>query len=180
MRVGFSPPWMPRDSIMQNVARENWRSLYFFSGLVVLFVLVIGVLILFPSLPDPTCASLIVGSEKEIPITLPATCDRVSAVDPDTMVKYLENERNRRGLTFSHWIICTEAPTGGFAFMDDPHWLPSYVPGTYQYRRTVVIVPYAQPIPKGSQVVGEVCLMPWRKYIRQIAGQCNGKFSAWK
>lgn len=156
------------------------RSLYFFFGLVVLFVLVIGVLILFPSLPDPTCASLIVRSEKEVTIPLPANCARVSAADPDTMAKYLEDERNRRGLTFSQWIICNEAPTGGFAFMDDPLWLPSYVPGTYQYRRTVVIVPYAQPIPKGSQVVGEVCLMPWRKYIRQIAGQCNGKFSVWK
>jgi hypothetical protein len=50
----------------------------------------------------------------------------------------------------------------------------------YQFRRTVIILPYAQPVPKGSSVVAEVCLMPWRKYISQIVGQCNGKFTVWK
>jgi hypothetical protein len=28
--------------------------------------------------------------------------------------------------------------------------------------------------------VAEVCLMPWRKYISQIVGQCDGKFTVWK
>ena len=179
MRVGFSQMHAER---LDNPERRprKLRPSYFFAGLVMLCVLVMGVLILFPSLPDPTCASLIVRSEKEISIPLPANCARVSAVDPDSMVEYLEDERSRRGLTFGQWIVCKETTTGGFAFMDNPSWLPSYVPGTYQYRRTVVIVPYAQPIPKGSKVVGEVCLTPWWKYIRQIAGQCNGKFSAWK
>lgn len=58
--------------------------------------------------------------------------------------------------------------------------MPSYAPRTYQFRRTVIILPYAQSVPKGSTVVAEVCLMPWRRYVSQIAGQCAGKFAAWK
>jgi hypothetical protein len=64
--------------------------------------------------------------------------------------------------------------------MNDSHWLPSYVPGTYQFRRTVIIVPYAQPTPQRSPVIAEVCLMPWGKYFSQLAGQCNGKYKVWR
>jgi hypothetical protein len=104
-------------------------------------------------------------------------------VATDDTVKYLEKERTARGLIFKEWITCRKVGQfqgAGLAFMDDPHWLPSYVPGTYQYRRTVIIGPYAQPIPQGSPVVAAVCLKPWRQYLSQIAGQCDGKFSIWK
>jgi hypothetical protein len=156
------------------------RPLYFFAGILVVCVLVVGVLILFPSLFDPTCASLLARSEEEVVISLPANCARSRNVASDDIVKYLEQERNGRGLRFHEWITCREVPAGGFAFMNDPHWLPSYVPGTYQFRRTVMIVSYAQPNPQGSSIVAEVCLMPWWNYIRQIAGKCDGKFSVWK
>ena len=95
------------------------------------------------------------------------------------MVKYLEKERVGRNLIFKEWIRCEGVPAGGFAFADDPRWLPSDVPGTYQFRRTVIIVAYARPIPQGSEVVAEVCVMPWRKYLRQIMGECDGKFAVW-
>jgi len=64
--------------------------------------------------------------------------------------------------------------------MHDDHWLPSYVPGTYEFRRTVIIVPYRQPAPQGSPVIAEICLMPWRRYVSQIIGQCDGKYSVWR
>jgi len=156
------------------------KPFYVWGPLLGVCLLALGVLILFPSLPDPTCASLLARSKEEVDIPLPANCVRSHNVASDDMVKYLDHERNGRGLLFHEWITCREVPAGGFAFMNDPHWLPSYVPGTYQFRRTVIIVPYAQPIPQGSPVVAEVCLMPWRRYIRQVAGQCDRKFSVWR
>jgi len=161
-----------------NATGRNWR-VYLLAGFL-LCVLGMAALIIFPSLPDPTCLSLIVRSEQDALILLPANCSRNRSMDSDSMVKYLEDERNRRGLLFRQWIICNGTPESSFGFMNDPRWLPSYVPGTYQYRRTVIIVPYAQPIPEGSPVIAEVCLMPWRNYIRQIAGECTGKYSVWK
>ena len=92
----------------------------------------------------------------------------------------LERERLARNLIFKEWITCRGATATGFTFADDPRWLPSYAPGTFQFRRTVVIVPYARPIPQGSEVVAEVCVMPWRKYLQQIVWEHNGKFSLWK
>lgn len=165
---------------------SKWRAvrvkpLYLVAGLLGVCVLAVGVVILFPLSPDPTCASLLARSEEEVHISLPANCDRSRNVASDSMVEYFEHERSSRGLIPHEWITCKDAPAGGFSFMSDPHWLPSYVPGTYQYRRTVIIVPYGpHPILQGPRVVGEVCLMPWRRYIRQIAGQCDGKFSVWK
>lgn len=156
------------------------KPFYFLLGLLVLFVLTLSVLVLFPSLPDPTCASVLARSQKEVSLTLPANCARTANVGSDAVVNYLENERSIYGLTPKEWIRCSEAPAGGFAFMNDPHWLPSYVPGRYQFRRTVIIVPNAQPVPQGSPVVAEISLVPWGKYIRQIAGQCDEKFSVWK
>jgi hypothetical protein len=153
---------------------------YFVLGLLVVCVLTLGVLILFPSLPDPTCASLLARSQKEVPIALPSNCARIANVGSDNIVNYLDNERNTYGLIPKEWVTCAEVPAGAFAFMNDPHWLPSYVPGRYQFRRTVIIVPYAQPVPQGSPVVAEISVVPWGKYIRQIAGKCDGKFAVWK
>jgi hypothetical protein len=151
--------------------------------LVVAGVLALILFIFFPSLPDPKCTAFLVRPESDADIPLPANCILTTDVPPDDLVKYLKNERNRRGLIFKKWITCktpNQTPTPGFAFERDPRWLPSYVPGTYQFRRTVIILPYAQPVPEGSSVVAEVCLMPWRKYVSQIAGQCDGKFTVWK
>lgn len=139
-----------------------------------------GALVIFSLWLDATCVAWMVHSEGEPQIPLPAGCSRVASVEPDSMVRHLEDERNRRGLLSLQWITCKEPPKERLNFTNDPHWLPSYVPGTYQYRRTVIIVPYAQPIPEGSPIVGEICLMPWKKYIRQIAGECTGKYSVWK
>jgi hypothetical protein len=151
--------------------------------LVVAGLLAFILFMFFTSLPDPKCAALLARPESDVHISIPANCIQTTDVPSDDMVKYLENERNTRGLIFKKWITCktpNQTPTPGFAFERDPRWLPSYVPRAYQFRRTVIILPYAQPVPKGSSVVAEVCFMPWRRYVSQIAGQCAGKFTVWK
>jgi hypothetical protein len=151
--------------------------------LVVAGVLALILFIFLRSLQDLKCAALLVRPESDADVPIPVTCIQTTDVPPDEMVKYLETERNRRGLILKKWISCktsNQTPTFAFAFERDPRWLPSYVPSAYQFRRTVIILPYAQPVPKGSSVVAEVCLMPWRKYISQIVGQCDGKFTVWK
>lgn len=153
-------------------------------GLLVMAGVLALILFIFrPSLPDPECAALLALPDNDVTIPLPANCIQTTEAPPDNMMKYLENERNRRGLMFENWIICkTSSQTArpGFAFERDPRWLPSYVPGTYQFRRTVIILPYALRSPEGSPVAAEMCLMPRRRYISQITGQCDGKFAVWK
>jgi hypothetical protein len=153
-------------------------------GLLVLAgVLALILFVFFPYLPDPKCAALLARSENDVTIPLAANCIQTTEAPPVNMLKYLENERNRRGLIFKKWVICktpSQTATPGFAFERDPRWLPSYVPGTYQFRRTVIILPYALAVPEGSPVVAEVCLMPRRRYVSQISGQCDGKFAVWK
>ncbi|MFZ0962225.1 MAG: hypothetical protein WAO35_15100 [Terriglobia bacterium] len=132
---------------------------------------------------DPACDDLIMKSVHNDPIPLSAECRLTAATPADEMVQYLERERKRRGLIFKEWIVCEKpsaAPVQEFPFERDQNWLPSYVPLTYEFRRTVIILPYSRPIPKGSPVAGEVCLMPWRKYISRLSGQCSEKFSVWK
>jgi len=146
-------------------------------------VLALALFIFFPSLPDPNCATLMVHTADDVAIPLPTNCDQTITVPMDEMVKYLENERISRGLIFKRWITCKvsgQARGASFTFDRDPRWLHSYAPRTYQFRRTVIILPYAQPVPEGSPVVGEGCLMPWRRCVSQIAGQCGGRFSVWK
>jgi hypothetical protein len=146
-------------------------------------VLALILFIFFPSLPDPKCAALLARPENDVIIPFPANCIQTTEAPADSMMKYLENERNRRGLIFVKWVICktpSQTATPGFAFERDPRWLPSYVPGTYQFRRTVIILPYALRSPEGSPVAAEMCLMPRRMYVSQIAGQCDGKFAVWK
>jgi len=155
-------------------------------GLVVLLVvagvLALIVFVFFPTLPDPMCAAILAHPESDVTIPLPSNCIQTADVAIDNMVKYLESERKRRGLIFKQWITCktpSQTANPSFPFERDPRWLPSYVPGTYQFRRTVVIPAYARPVPQGSPVLADVCLMPLRRYVSQIAGQCDGKFSVW-
>ncbi len=155
---------------------------YLLPMLVVAAVLILALWISFPVWPpDPRCALLLASSQADEEITLPATCTLTANVGSDEMVKYLDQEREQRGLVFKRWITCQEhAERTAFSFEHDPRWLPSYKPRAYQFRRTVVILPYAEPIPKGSPVVAEICLMPRRRFASLIEGQCNGKFAVWK
>jgi hypothetical protein len=133
--------------------------------------------------PDPRCAALVATSGQHVAVPLAPNCVEAETVPEDAMVRYLENERKQRGLIFKSWITCkpsNEMAASAFDFARDPRWLPSYRPLCYQYRRTIVILPYTEPIPQGSPVAAQVCLMPKRRYLAQIAGQCDGKFAVWK
>jgi len=159
------------------------KRLPIFGWLVALGSLIVVLWIFYPLLQDPRCAILLFRSIGEQSILLPANCVQTTQVQTDKMTSYLEHERKKRGLSFRAWITCT--PTGQavkpvFGFVSDSRWLPSYVPNTYQFRRAVIILPYAQPVPEGSPVAAELCLVPWRQYSSQVAGQCGGKFSVWK
>ena len=152
--------------------RRSWRLL----RVPALALLILTSLLWF--LRSPSAALLTRSDAVAIPV--PPNCALTRNVAPDDMEKYLERERLARNLIFKEWIACQGIPVSGFTFADDPRWLPSYVPGTFQFRRTVIIVAYAQPIPQGPEVVAEVCVMPWRTYLRQIALGYDGKFSVWK
>lgn len=127
---------------------------------------------------DRRCLDLLTTSEQET-IVLPANCEETSSVPTDAIVEYLENQRKERDLLFKKWITCKSAPHE-FDFLRDSRWMASYVPQTYEFRRTVVIFPYAPVTSKPSSVVAMVCLMPMRRYISLIAGQCDGKYAVWK
>jgi len=155
--------------------RRSWRIL---AVQVLAFIIVTLLLLLLLLLRSPS-APLLTRSEA-VPIPVPRNCALTRNVAPDEMEQYLERERFARDLIFKEWITCPGVPVAGLTFADDPRWLPSYSPGTFQFRRTVIIVPYARPIPQGSEVVAEVCVMPWRTYLRQIVWEHSGKFSLWK
>ena len=120
------------------------KRLFALAGLFVLSVLAVCVLTLLFS-TNLRCPSLLARSMGVEDIPLPRNCSQTPNVTADNILKHLEQERTERGLVFHEWIVCREVPAGGLAFMNDPHWLPSYVPGTYQFRRTVIIVPYPHP-----------------------------------
>ena len=67
---------------------------------VVAGVLALILFIFFPSFPDPKCAALLAQPENDVTIPLPGNCIQTTEAPPDIMVKYLEHERNRRGLIF--------------------------------------------------------------------------------
>jgi hypothetical protein len=152
-----------------------------------LFVALLLVIILWnfishwPS--DPRCAALLTISDQTVAIPLPPNCVESSEATPDALVKHLDNERKQRGLVFKKWIICKSSGAASeptFDFEHDSRGLPSYRPRTYQFWRTVVILPYGQSAPRESPVAAEVCFIPKQRYASQIAGQCDGTFALWK
>lgn len=144
--------------------------------------LIVGLFVRFSFVPDPSCASLLLRSAHDVVLHLPESCAQSVAVQTDAVVLSLDKERMRRGLAFKSWIACANVQDDRIqtSFSDDTRWLPSYIPGAFQFRRTVVIVRHFPGAPQQSRVVAEVCFMPWSKYLKQVAGQCGTKFSVWK
>jgi hypothetical protein len=138
-----------------------------------------------PASLDPACAELVEKSKSDVPIPLPPDCRLSTTVPPDDMVRYLEKERKYRRLDFKAWIVCAPPNPGHereFPFERDPHWLESYLPRLLQFRRTAIILPAAEPIPRGSPVAGMVCRMPVNMFIAMISSQtCTAKkYSLWR
>jgi len=133
--------------------------------------------------PDPRCAKLLSHPQEDVAVPLPDGCSLASDVPPDRMVDYLENERKERGLVFKSWIRCDGASpvrSQRLSFDRDSRWLPTYVPGAYQFRQTVVLVALGPAAPQGSSIAGQVCIMPRQRYVSLISGQCDGKFAVWE
>jgi hypothetical protein len=182
-RMGFSEIFMENTLDSKRVTSKK-KLLRIIAGLLVLGFATLALFVLFPALPDPTCAALIVCSIRDVAIPLPQNCRLIREVPRDPMVEYLAEDRIRRGLVHKSWVICEPVISGlgfGHNFENDTRWLPSYVPDTYEFRRTVVILPhrYSHPTPR-SDVVAEVTKLPWSRYLSQIAGQCDGKYSVWR
>ena len=169
---------------METSRRINPLRLVLFLGWILLGgALLVAMRMFFPAVLGPRCASLLIRSTSEAQVPLSDDCAETMSAPPDAMMRYLDAERKSRGLIFRKWVVCRTAAASQrttFPFDRDPRWLPSYVPRTYQFRRTVVILPYARPLPEGSRIAGEVCVVPWRRYTSQIAGECGGEFSYWK
>ena len=150
--------------------------------LVAIGLVALGTWMFFPALSEPSCTILLARSVGEARISLPDHCVEAGDAPFDNVVRYLETERKRRGLTFQNWIVCDvplQTVESEFTFQGDVRWLPTYVPRAYQFRRTVVLLPYSQSVER-SRVAAEVCLMPWRRYASQIAKRCGKEFSIWK
>lgn len=149
----------------------------------VLGALLALVVLAFCLLPvDPRCVPLIIRSFRDVQIPLPQGC--TSTTDPfeGETIQWLEDDRKSRGLIFKSRIVCTPREADGtrrFDLLNDPRWLPGYVPQTYQFRRTVVIFPTKKGVAPNSPVVAEVVLVPWTRYLSQISRECKGKFSMW-
>jgi hypothetical protein len=152
-------------------------------------LLVLGIVsamiwIFFPALLEPSCAMLLFQSGEHVAIHLPSNCAERADLPIDATISYFEQERKSRGLVQHSWILCDgplQPATEKITATLGRQWLATYKPSAFQYRRMVIIFPFAQPMPTGSsRIVGEICLVPWRHYVSQIAGECNGKFAIWK
>lgn len=109
-------------------------------------------------------------------------CRVPSESPPAAAVEALEAERVRRGLIFQTFLECERSSERPIAlpWESDPHWLPSYICCTWQYRRHVVLAAGA-PIQSGSSTleVYALCLRPRWQYWKQIGGGCE-KFAIWR
>jgi hypothetical protein len=132
-------------------------------------------------LAERSCVSLLAAGEP--PIMLPQDCTVKRTAASGQGFEQLEAERLRRGLKRQGWIECGTSANAR-AWLDsleaDRRWLPSYVAGTYEWRKTVIVVGGGPSSGAGAHVIAEVCVMPWWRYFQLVRGQCEGKFAVWK
>jgi hypothetical protein len=148
--------------------------------LTVCLVLGIAAFLLTPFI-EQDCTSLL--TQSEAPMMLPPGCKVTVGAHAERGLENFDAERRTRGLEHESWIECASAADGQAwlgGLEANRRWLPSYVPGTYQWRRTVIVVSHASSNFPETHVIAEVCFMPRWRYIQQIRGQCDGKFAVWK
>jgi hypothetical protein len=152
----------------------------------IVWILLLGAILtitvfLFTPRVESGCSSLL--EQRDAPMFLPTDCTITERAPTGDTLGRLEAERSKRGLSHQGWIECA-SPLGARewirAMEADRRWLPSYVPGTYQWRRTIVVWGGGSRNSVGPRVVAEVCVMPRWRYIQQIRGECDGKFAVWK
>jgi hypothetical protein len=126
----------------------------------------------------------VLGPAGDVTVPLPSSCILSNEQPPPSLFQTLDEERQKRGLVFEKLVSCRmparqtriESP-----LEHDPRWLPSYVCCTWQYRRHVLIqAPGTVETGDPGLVVSYVALMPRLRYAKQIGGQCDYRFQAWR
>jgi hypothetical protein len=132
-----------------------------------------------------TCCSLILddlvplGSDVHFPV--PPDCVVLNAPPPVATLAAIEKERLYEQLESGQVTMCrTQQTTSSLSeeLNRSPQWLPSYVPGRWQYRRYVAI-PAAVETPTGTLVVVELCRKRRWLYYKQICGDPE-KYVVWR
>jgi len=152
-------------------------------GILLLGALLAITMFLFMPWPfiERGCSFLL--EQRDAPLFLATDCTLTEKAPIGDALGRFEADRRKRGLGHQNWIACASAVGAQEwlrAMEADRRWLPSYVPGTYQWRRTVVVLAGRFANSAGPQVIAEVCGMPRWPYIQQIRGECDGKFAVWK
>jgi hypothetical protein len=130
------------------------------------------------------CLSLIAKSVKSVTLPMPSSCSEVKEVEDNDLTTVLQRERIARGLSFQSWIECDSASADilSSSVEHDPHWLESYIPFGYQYRRTVVVPlrPGGVVTTDRAPVVAAILVQPWPSYLRLIRGECDDQLRVWE
>jgi hypothetical protein len=119
---------------------------------------ILGIGIVYLGFPERACWSLL--GEGVAPIPLPVDCTVTGRPPTGQSLGSFEEERRVRGLNHQSWIACAGTQEWVRAISTDRRWLPSYVPGTYQWRRTVIVLARAPSDSAGPQAIAEICLVP--------------------
>jgi len=135
--------------------------------------------------PRWTCSSLILddlvpfGSDVSFPV--PQDCAALNETPPGATLAAIEKERLYRQLDPGRVTMC-ETRQSARSFWEDldrnRQWLPSYVPGLWQYRR-VVAIPATVETPAGTLVVVELCRERRWRYYTHVLGNCE-KSAIWR
>jgi hypothetical protein len=139
----------------------------------------------FVSVPRWTCCSLILddlvlfGWDARFPV--PPGCVTVNETLPGATLAAIEKERLLRRLEAGRITMCRTRQSAE-AFWEDllrnPQWFPSYVPGTWQYRRYVAIAATSETS-AGTLVVVEMCKERRWHYYKHVLGNCE-KYTMWR
>jgi hypothetical protein len=128
------------------------------------------------------CGAIILHSFTLERIPLPRNCSLTQS-RPDAEREVLSQlEYWTRDLGHRRWIVCQGQPEAApLNPLANGGWMPTYVSGGYQFRRTLIRSAFNRSTPNGGKSLeGAVGLVPWSRYLGQIAGHCNDKFSGWK
>jgi hypothetical protein len=162
---------------MAKISKSPFRSV----GKILIVSSILGVVLLAAF---STCGSLIALDLLplgDVQFPVPVDCTNVSDAPPAAVLDFMEKRRTLEGLSLVRVITCKTHQSSAAVeegIDNDHRWLPSYVPGPYQYRRYVAVPAVLETL-NGTLVVVELCKKSRRRYYRQIVGNCE-KYSIWR
>jgi len=132
-----------------------------------------------------TCCLLILddlvpfGSGVHFPV--PPDCVAVNETTPGATFAAIATQRLYRQLDPGRVTMCRTRQSAEIFWEDllrNRQWLPSYVPGTWQYRRNVAIAATSEA-PNGTLVVVEMFKERRWRYYKHVLGNCE-KYAIWR